>query len=533
MKKFNLGRTLVEFLVIGIIATMLGLGAFGYKPVHSNAATLPAGTVLPVPLLLSPNIQGGTINASSINVSGGTLNNATINNASFVPALGPYVSSTSCSTSANPLLTCSVTNSTTAPDVDFELTAGANTLLGNNTGSSGYPTAISVPSCSGTGSALNWTTSTGLSCNTALTVAAPTGSGASGTNVPYTIAIGIDPVVVAEYYYASSVASGVTQGDVMIGSAVPQTVTLSGTCTAASTSCVATVGNSTSTFATTDIPSVATTMAKVITVWDATNSRYASMYINTYTNAYTSTFTVGANAIATGAYTANNWTYGWPMAYAYPNAWLELPANTLSSSVTGYGTAQLWYATCSLTTLCQVTTTSVLPGGTTYFTPNIAARPGSPVNAVGGATATSISTGTNYRFANIKVPANTLGMNGRVKMNASWSNSGSPANKTPSTSYLSWVFWQQNVAATTEFYSSFMSFQNRGAINSQMNLTAPYSSGFGGSQNTAYTGTYGLTNTVDSTMDEPLYLSGAIATTSANGDVLVLEGFNVEIWPHN
>jgi hypothetical protein len=362
-------------------------------------------------------------------------------------------------------------------------------------------------------------------------VAAPTGSGASGTNVPYTVAIGIDPVVVAEYYYASSVPSGALQGDVMIGSAVPQTVTLSGTCTAASTTCVATVGNTASTFVATDIPAVATSMAKVITVYDATNSRYASMYINTVTNAYTGTFTVGANAITTGAYTANNWTYGWPMAYAYPNAWLELPANTLASSVTGYGTTQLWYATCSLTTLCQVTTTSVLPNGITYFTPTVAARPVSPVISTGGATATTISTGTNYHLANIKIPANTLGSYGRLKVSASWSNSGSPANKVPSVSYSSWFFWQQNLAATTEWYSSLSMFQNRGATNSQLNLTSSYTASFGGQQNAVYA--TALISTIDSTVDEPLYLNGAIATTSANGDTVALEGFNVEIWPHN
>ncbi|CAM2142689.1 conserved exported protein of unknown function [Pararobbsia alpina] len=42
----------------------------------------------------------------------------------------------------------------------------ANTLLGNGTASSATPTALTVPSCSTSNSALKWTSGTGLSCGT-------------------------------------------------------------------------------------------------------------------------------------------------------------------------------------------------------------------------------------------------------------------------------------------------------------------------------------------------------------------------------
>ncbi len=50
----------------------------------------------------------------------------------------------------------------------------ANTVLANATGSSASPTAFSMPSCSATGNALNWTSGTGFTCQTSLaTLASP------------------------------------------------------------------------------------------------------------------------------------------------------------------------------------------------------------------------------------------------------------------------------------------------------------------------------------------------------------------------
>jgi len=46
-----------------------------------------------------------------------------------------------------------------------------NTVLANATGSSAAPTAFAMPSCSTSASALNWTTSTGYTCNAAVNAA--------------------------------------------------------------------------------------------------------------------------------------------------------------------------------------------------------------------------------------------------------------------------------------------------------------------------------------------------------------------------
>ena len=70
MKKHNLGRTLVELLIVSVVALMLGLSMFGYKPVHSNAGTMPAGTLIPSPILLNPVCIGtGCSSGGSGNLS--------------------------------------------------------------------------------------------------------------------------------------------------------------------------------------------------------------------------------------------------------------------------------------------------------------------------------------------------------------------------------------------------------------------------------------------------------------------------------
>jgi hypothetical protein len=62
----------------------------------------------------------------------------------------------------------------------------ANTVLANATSASAAPTAFSMPSCSTSSSALDWTTSTGFTCNTSINAATLSGNsvGTSGAAVP-------------------------------------------------------------------------------------------------------------------------------------------------------------------------------------------------------------------------------------------------------------------------------------------------------------------------------------------------------------
>ncbi len=55
-------------------------------------------------------------------------------------------------------------------------TIGTNTLLGNATSGSAVPSALSMPSCSTSGSAIQWTTNTGFGCNTSINAATLNGA---------------------------------------------------------------------------------------------------------------------------------------------------------------------------------------------------------------------------------------------------------------------------------------------------------------------------------------------------------------------
>jgi len=64
-----------------------------------------------------------------------------------------------------------VVNTTGAIPLIALATQAANTILANGTGVVGSPTAIPVPSCAGTSSALTWQSSSGFACNTAIVAA--------------------------------------------------------------------------------------------------------------------------------------------------------------------------------------------------------------------------------------------------------------------------------------------------------------------------------------------------------------------------
>lgn len=72
-----------------------------------------------------------------------------------------------------------LTNGTALP-LSGLATQTANTVVGNATGSTASPTALSMTSCSTAASAVKWTTSTGFGCNTSITAAAAPISGLTG-----------------------------------------------------------------------------------------------------------------------------------------------------------------------------------------------------------------------------------------------------------------------------------------------------------------------------------------------------------------
>jgi hypothetical protein len=108
-----------------------------------------------------------------ISSAAGTLTSNTTLPAAQFPALTGDVT-----TAGGALATTIANNAVTLAKLATQAT---NTVLGNATAGNAVPTALSMPSCSTAGSALNWTTNTGFGCNATITAASMPTTGLTGT----------------------------------------------------------------------------------------------------------------------------------------------------------------------------------------------------------------------------------------------------------------------------------------------------------------------------------------------------------------
>ena len=174
-----------------LTAAQLNSAFAGVLPIAGGTLTGP----LTVPTLTATtalntahaNITGGTISALSSplpQAAGGTGTTSATGTGSVVLSSAPSIS--------NPTITGSLTATGLVTLADHA-TQAANTIVANATGSSASPTAVAVPSCSSSSSALNWTSGTGIGCNSAINAATLGGAtfaapGAIGATTPGTAA---------------------------------------------------------------------------------------------------------------------------------------------------------------------------------------------------------------------------------------------------------------------------------------------------------------------------------------------------------
>ena len=145
-----------------------------------------------------------------------------------------------------PNLTVTTTASLPAGSVSLSSLGAqaANTVVANATASSASPTAFPVPSCSTSASALNWTSGTGFTCNTA--VNASTLGGATFAS-PGAIGSG----TASTGSFTSLVASGTVSGTGFVNLLSPYALLASPTFTGTPTAPTAAAGTNTTQIATT------------------------------------------------------------------------------------------------------------------------------------------------------------------------------------------------------------------------------------------------------------------------------------------
>lgn len=96
-------------------------------------------------------------------------------------------------------------------------TIGSNTIVGNSGATAAVPSALAAPSCSTAGSALQWTTATGLGCNTSITAAAVPASGLTGTTLA-------SNVVTSSLTAVGTITTGVWSGTALVAAKIPADV---------------------------------------------------------------------------------------------------------------------------------------------------------------------------------------------------------------------------------------------------------------------------------------------------------------------
>jgi len=119
------------------------------------------------------------------------------------------------------------------PSVSDLSAVTANSVLGNGTGSSAVPTALSVPSCSGATNALTWTSATGFGCNTitsgtgsVTSVSVSSGNGFAGsvanptTTPAITISTSVNGIMKGNGTSASAAVSGTDYAPATSGTSI-------------------------------------------------------------------------------------------------------------------------------------------------------------------------------------------------------------------------------------------------------------------------------------------------------------------------
>ena len=122
-------------------------------------------------------------------------------------------------------------------------------------------------------------------------------------------------------------------------------------------------------------------------------------------------------------------------------------------------------------------------------------------------------------LATVNVPANIMGLNGRLRIATIWSCTNNANNKTPSISFAG-ASLLSSALTTVNALMDEQIIANRGAANSQIALSPSTIADFGSSGNA------NVTTAIDTTQNQQILIQGQLANA---GDTLQLESYLVEV----
>ena len=198
------------------------------------------------------------------------------------------------------------------------------------------------------------------------------------------------------------------------------------------------------------------------------------------------------------------------VAATYPNAYVYLPANAISSG----STAGWYYAVFSSGTAATIYNNTYTSG-----TPAIPASPTAFATTGPGAFTQTTGTVTAY---SLSVPANSIGLNGSVMTNFSISYNNSAGSKAVSFAFGGTTY-SGTTGTTTRNVGGFSGFYNRGVTGAQFSLTTAgtiYSGGNGGN--------VPVPMAIDTTVAQNLIAQVSVAAAT---DTVTLEMLTAQIVP--
>lgn len=189
-----------------------------------------------------------------------------------------------------------------------------------------------------------------------------------------------------------------------------------------------------------------------------------------------------------------------PTTLSAAYVWLPAGAIQAASPAGWYYTV---FSSATAGTVYQQTYSSGTPTIPGSPTPWVSTGPGAFTQTTGAVTAWALS-----------IPGGTLGVNGALRLGASWAYSNSANNKTMSAAYGAFTF-QSSTQTTSTGLGVVSGFQNSGATGNQASMLSPGN------------GTV-LWGAIDSTAAQTLALTAQLANAT---DYIVLAGASAELLP--